>query len=286
MPLFRRSTHKKKKEIGDLIQTGLSNVGGVLGDVSLRPIGVFGRKLANKDYAWYIERALLVLVFVRFGLYIVEVDYVGSVNGRASPVGYLWAERCIASVFTLEYFTRWMNDQTPRHWPKKPTAIIDLLSILPFWVGFFVPYEYLGIVRAMRCISLLKLYRYSPATQAICKEVWVVRRALLGMFYFNLALMLIGGAAIYEIEHATNPEKFRSLRDGMWWSTVTSSSIDPGNMVPETLWGQTVAVIIGFVSIAFMSGYIGVFVKAVDRAFDRIWPQEEAAEAGHCKEHK
>jgi voltage-gated potassium channel len=253
----------------------------VIGDLTLRPIGALGRMLMGRTLSWWVERAILALVFVRVGLYILETDWIHSANSRRSPFIFLGIERCIATVFTIEYFVRWRNSENPRLWPRRVNAIIDLLSVLPFWIGFFVPHSWLGVIRSLRIISLLKLYRYSPKAQMVMKEIARMKAILGNIIFFTIALVMMCGALMYEIESKAQPDKFHGVLDGIWWGIATASTTGYGDIYPITPAGRILAGLMMLFGAAVIGSYIGLFGTAVGRAF-RI--EIAAQDAAHYEE--
>lgn len=248
---------------------GIQTVGNVVSDLTLAPIGTLARSMRGQPLSWWIERFILALVFVRLGCYVIETDVYRTAHSLASPKIFLWIERFIACVFTIEYFVRWKNSSNPRLWPRKLTAIIDLLSILPFWLGFFVPVSWLGAVRAMRVISVLKFYRYSPKAQQLITEIWKGKQMIGQIFAFNLGLITLFGALIYEVEKLAQPDKYARVFDGFWYSVVTASTTVYGDLFSITFTGKLLAMVFVFAEIAFMSIYIGIFSSAANRAFKK-----------------
>jgi voltage-gated potassium channel len=263
------------ERVREEVQHGTRVVGGLVVDVTLAPIGALGRHLLGRTLNWWLERSLLVLVFVRFGLYIWETDVLGTADGLKSPPVFIWAERFIAGCFTCEYFVRWRLSENARRWPRKPNALIDLVSVLPFWIGFFVPVEYLGFIRGLRVLSLLKLYRYSVSAQRIMHEVARMRRMFFSLLYFSGAIIAIFGALIYEVEHHAQPDKFHGVADGFWWGAVTSTTIGYGDLFPITPLGKGLAMLMMVVSLCSVGAFVGLGGLAVQRAF-----REELAEEG------
>lgn len=260
----------------------MKTVSSVVNDVTLAPIGALGRSMRGKPLSWWIERFLLTLVFVRLGLYVIETDYYRSLNSLTSPPFFLWSERFIAVAFTFEYFVRWRNSRNPRIWPGRLTAIIDLMSVLPFWIGFFVPFAWLGAIRAMRIVSLLKFYRYSPKAQHLLHEIMRGKQMIMQVFGFNLGLIALFGALIYEAEKVAQPRNFVRVMDGLWFSVVTASTTGYGDLVPVTALGRALAIVFIFIEIAFMSIYIGMFSSAANRAFKKEMEEhgrEDSAQA-------
>jgi len=257
------------------IVSGIKTVGNVVSDLTLAPVGTLARSMRGQPLSWWIERFILALVFVRLGFYVIETDVYRSTNSLQSPKFFLWTERFVACVFTIEYFVRWKNSSNPRMWPRKLTAVIDLMSVLPFWLGFFVPLSWLGAIRAMRVISVLKFYRYSPKAQQLITEIWKGKQMIGQIFAFNLGIIALFGALIYEIEKVAQPDKYARVFDGFWYSVVTASTTGYGDLFPVTFGGRAIAIVFIFIEIAFMAIYIGIFSSAANRAFKHEIAQME-----------
>jgi voltage-gated potassium channel len=99
--------------------------------------------------------------------YIIEIQFVGSEHSRQGPSFFLWSERTVAVLFTLEYGLRWLSARDRRRYPLTALAIVDLLAILPFYIGFLVDLRVLRLIRTLRLLRLLKLYRYNAALQSL-----------------------------------------------------------------------------------------------------------------------
>jgi voltage-gated potassium channel len=83
------------------------------------------------------------------------------------PSWFLWSERVITVVFTLEYLTRWVGS---RSWwyPLRPMALIDLLAVLPgYLILLGTPPSSVRLVRLLRLARLLKLDRHGAAVTTL-----------------------------------------------------------------------------------------------------------------------
>ena len=88
--------------------------------------------------------------FLKFLIVLGTIVYLAEISTRSSsdvPRQYvfLWAEGLIALIFTIEYALRWIDDAQDHygwHYPYSPLGIVDLVSILPFWIGLFAPIDW------------------------------------------------------------------------------------------------------------------------------------------------
>ena len=159
------------------------------------------------------EYAVRFFVFYSISCYVIEQEI--DTDNRSQGF-WLWNERFCAAFFTLEYLIRWYNSDNPRRYPLKFLSVIDLIAILPFYIGFFVPQESLGVIRSLRVLRLFKLIRYSPALLLVIHSLQKVKRELLVLFYINLIVVLLSSSLIYHFEKAAQPDKFVKLSDAIW----------------------------------------------------------------------
>jgi voltage-gated potassium channel len=224
-----------------------------------------------------------VLVIIRIVFYFIEVDLIKSTNSLQSPGIFLWSERFIALIFTIEYFVRWYNSRNPRKYPRKPMAIIDFLSFIFFWVGFFVPIEWLGTIRALRIFSALKLFRYNVGFQLLLKEIGKLIPVIRPVFWFSFMICLLFGSMMYEFEKLAQPEKYTGIFDGIWWACVTISTVGYGDLFPITTSGRIIGMILMFIGCGIMGAYIGLFGLACTRAFKKLMEETESTKKEETK---
>ena len=65
----------------------------------------------------------------------------GTSAGNIEHSVYWWVQSFVAVCFTIEYILRWVDDAQDHyrwHYPHSALGIIDLISILPFWIGCFL----------------------------------------------------------------------------------------------------------------------------------------------------
>ena len=208
-----------------------------------------------------VERFICFLVIASVTLYVVEVEFSGSDNSRKGHWGWLWSERIFACFFTLEYFMR--ARQAGAYYLKSGAGFIDLIAVLPFWLGFFLPESWLGLVRSMRVLRLLKLYRYSKAMRVFLKALVGTKRHLGGMFLIVFIIMLFGAVGIHEIEKDAQPEQFNSLRNCIWWTVVTLMTVGYGDMYPITTMGKVFAEVLMVLGVGLTAAFIGIVGSSV-----------------------
>jgi len=151
-----------------------------------------------------------------------------------------------------------------------PLAIVDLVSILPFYLPFVgLDLRVVRILRIVRIARIVKIGRYFTALQII-KDVIVEKREELGIAIVAMALLMILSASLmYFCEHPVQPDAFPSIPATFWWSIVTITTVGYGEVVPITVSGKIIAAIISVLGIgmfALPTGILGAgFVEALQK---------------------
>lgn len=214
-----------------------------------------------------VSRLLILLVLINVAAVVLE-----SVPHYLAEYGLAFAtvEIVATVVFSVEYALRiWVAvDHAPNH-DLKPTqarlryvfstdGLIDLVSVLPFWLAFVVPFEF-RVIQLFRIVRFLKLARYSPALRSLLEALNSERRALFGCVVILLGATLIAAAFMHLAERDAQPDKFGTIPDAMWWALQTLATIGYGDAVPLTPIGKIIAsitVLGAFVMIALPVGII------------------------------
>src|SRR5262249_32020199 len=173
-------------------------------------------------------------------------------------------------VFTIEYALRvWVaaehaparhSSERKARWKfvSSPLGVIDLLSVLPFWLAFVLPVD-LRVLLVFRMGRFLKLARYSPAMRSLLDALYNERRALFGCFVILLGATLVAASIMHVIERHAQPEKFGTILDAMWF---TLGTIGYGDVVPVTALGRVVASVTIFVGLIMVALPIGIVATA------------------------
>ena len=133
-----------------------------------------------------------------------------------------------------------------------PLALIDLVAILPFYLGFLLPVD-LRFMRVFRLFLIFKLTRYHASmnllTRVLRQEAAPIAAAL-----FVLAMLLVVAASFAFIaEHEAQPRVFASIPDAMWWAIVTMTTVGYGDVVPVTVAGKMIGSVIAIIGLGMVA---------------------------------
>ena len=229
---------------------------------------------------------LKLLVLAGTVTYLVEISTGASSTEHAHPF-FWWFQSLIAVCFTVEYVLRWVEDAQDQHgwhYPHSALGIIDLISIAPFWIGFFLPAEWLHLVRTLRVFRLLKFFRYSRSLQLVALGFYRAGPALQPLCFSMSVIGIFCSVAIFETEHIAQPDKFSNLFDAVYFTMVTVATVGYGDLSPVTTLGRIIVMFTFVSGLAIFAGILGVlgssFFKVMEEEIDpNIDPLEE-----FCKE--
>jgi voltage-gated potassium channel len=205
-------------------------------------------------------------------------------------VGWQVIDGIVAFTFTVEYVAKVVvipdgrggEEYDGAHRPRgttremrlrfmrEPMSIIDLLSILPFWLGIMMPFAapwFLQLLRALRLVRVLRTLRLAQESAELRLLARCMLHALpaLRMLCFFLVLdLLIVGGLVFHAERGHGPlrdgkwyfdndtvAEFQSIPDAAWFALVTVTTVGYGREVPVTPMGKLIT------SGAMLSGLIG-----------------------------
>ncbi len=175
--------------------------------------------------------------------------------------------------FSLEYGLRvWSAPDSAPYFGMTPTrarikyaltpyAIVDLLTILPFYLGLFLPGDF-RVLLLLRLARFFKLARYSPGMRSLAAALQAERKALGASAVIIFGVILVMASAMHIAEHAAQPDKFGSIPDSMWWAVVTITTVGYGDVVPITVVGRVIAGVTAFMGFLLLALPVGIVATA------------------------
>ena len=205
---------------------------------------------------------VLLLVFIVFSFILVLFESINSIENEYST-GIKIAEWIMTILFTFEYIARIVSVNRPLKYIFSFFGIIDLVSILPAYLGLFMQgTQYLMTVRIFR---LLRVFRIFKMIQFI-READVLIMALKASGYkilvfliFILSFTAMNGTIMYIVEGEENG--FTNIPISMYWAIVTLTTVGYGDIAPKTPMGQFLSSIImlsGYAILAVPTGIVSV----------------------------
>lgn len=168
-----------------------------------------------------------------------------------------------AFIFIVDYILRWFTADFKLRkgrksfilYPFSFMAIIDLLSILPFFSAANSGLMILRILRMAKALRAFKILRYSKSISIIAQVIKRQRTPLLTVCSLAVAYIIIAALAVFNVE----PDTFENFFDAIYWATISLTTLGYGDIYPVSVAGRTITMIstvVGLAIIALPSGII------------------------------
>ena len=182
-------------------------------------------------FADYYDTTIILLALI--SVILVLLGFADIIDLDNPP--YSIIDLVIWAVFVIDYSWRFFT--TKRKWRFILENIFDLLAILPL-NAIFTVFRLGRIFRLARLTKLLKLTR--------------------------IFIVLVGSSILSVVEE-------KSFSDSLWWALVTVTTVGYGDIVPVSLFGKWIAVLLMLVGI----GTIGMLTSALTNFFVKDNPDEQ-----------
>ncbi|KXJ17568.1 Potassium voltage-gated channel subfamily A member 2 [Exaiptasia diaphana] len=147
--------------------------------------------------------------------------------------------------FTGEYILRFLCAPEKIKFLISSLNIIDLLSILPYYVQLAIDdggsssISVLRVVRVVRVFRVFKLSRHSRGLQILGNTLRASLNELLMLMFFLGIGVTIFASCVYYAEGGIDSD-FASIPHSFWWAVVTMTTVGYGDISPTTFWGKIV----------------------------------------------
>ena len=198
-----------------------------------------------------------------------------SVNSLYDSYHHVFRYLEIVSViiFTVEYFGRlWSapsqdttNQSVKNNFKHRMgyvfsfNGLVDLVSILPFYLQSIFPYLDLRILRTLRLLRILKLSYYNSAFKDLFEAIFEERKSFYAASYLFIVVLIVSSSLIYFAEHKVHPTGFKSIPGSMYWALITLTTVGYGDITPITAVGQFIAMmsaVFGVIVVALITGIV------------------------------
>tara|TARA_B100001123_G_scaffold426241_1_gene540111 strand:- start:537 stop:1082 length:546 start_codon:yes stop_codon:yes gene_type:complete len=141
-----------------------------------------------------------------------------------------------------------------------PSAIIDLLVVIPFYLPFFfnMDLRFLRVLRLFRLLALFKMARYAQSLHLLKVVLRDTKEELLIVFGATMGLLILASGIIYFIENKAQPEAFSSIPAAMWWAVATMTTVGYGDVYPITSLGKFFGGFISMLGLGTFSLPVGI----------------------------
>lgn len=220
----------------------------------------------SQAFDWFVQ-TLILLSIVTFS--IETLPDLSSTTRQALRI----IEIVIVILFTIEYLLRLYVADRKMGYVLSFYGFIDLVAILPFYIGLGVDLKSIRIIRILRVFRLLKLLKYNNALSRFLKALVISKEELVLFGMGTMFMLYISAVGIYYCENEAQPEVFKSIFHSLWWAVITLTTVGYGDMAPVTLGGRLFTFFILMIGLAIVAVPTGLLASALSKV--RMEEQEE-----------
>jgi voltage-gated potassium channel len=237
---------------------------------------------------------VMLLICIVASVVVVALESVSTLS-HTTNVWLIGLEWFFTIIFTFDYFVRIWIVPNKRKYIFSFFGIIDLISILPTYLGLlFVGAQSLMVIRSIRLLRIFRIFklsRYVGEGENLARALRSSQHKIIVFLVTILTSVIITGTLMYLVE---GPEHgFTSIPKSIYWAIVTMTTVGYGDIAPQTALGQTLAsfiMILGYGIIAVPTGIVSaemVYQKNKEKITTQVCPhclkEGHDVDAIHCK---
>ena len=216
----------------------------------------------------YVDMILFLLILLNIAAVCLEsVKYIGE----EYKVAFNIFELISVVIFSIEYLLRVWSAPSREGLGNSSnlikrlkyifsfTGLVDFLAIIPSILPYFFGGVDLRWLRVLRLLRLLKISNYSSALEDFFSAIKADWRSFSAALYLMLIALFLSSALMYIAEHDSQPEKFSSIPETMWWGLITLTTVGYGDVSPVTPLGKIIGAftaIMGVCTVALLTGIV------------------------------
>lgn len=163
----------------------------------------------------------------------------------------------ILGIFAIEYALRLWAAENRLRYLFSLYALIDLLTILPFFIGL----GDISFIRVFRWFRVLRLLRFIKEKSLFGLINTADGILLIQILFTLLAIIFVYSGLIYQAEHDMNPVNFRTFLDAFYFAVVTMTTVGFGDVTPITELGRVLTILMIFTGIGLIPWQLGDLVR-------------------------
>ena len=215
----------------------------------------------------YVDTALFILILLNITAVCLE-----SIQGIGNKYqkSFYYFEMFSVFIFGIEYLLRVWSAPAREDLGESSsfikrfkyifsfTGLVDFIAIIPSIITYFGGLD-LRWLRVLRLLRLLKISNYSSAIEDFFSAIMADWRSFSAALYLVLVALFLSSALMYIAENESQPDKFSSIPETMWWSLITLTTVGYGDVSPITPFGKIIGAftaIMGVCTVALLTGIV------------------------------
>lgn len=222
----------------------------------------------------------LIAILVIVNILAVTLESVSNFSERYASQFFAF-EFFSVTFFSIEYLLRLWSSAAKQTGSEKIfgsyrlgymlsfSGLIDLVSILPFYLQALFPGLDLRVLRTLRLLRIFKLSNYNTAIEDLFSAVYEERKSFIAALYLFVIAFVLTSSLIFYAENEVQPDKFASIPDAMYWSLITLTTVGYGDVSPLTWIGKVISVATALMGVSVVALLTGILANAFSNQIAR-----------------
>jgi voltage-gated potassium channel len=197
----------------------------------------------TKEEKGALSRDIFMILLALVSITLLVVEASADLTYEQSRV-FLIADLVIAIIFLVEYMYGIVRAE--RKWHYAITHWYDLISSIPITsesTRILRGFRVARIFRAARLFRLIRLKKVLKDSNKFATESKIIYIGVI-----SLTIIIFCSLTFHYFEFEINPD-VHSYFDSFWWSMVTITTVGYGDIIPMTIMGRVMAIILMLVGI-------------------------------------
>lgn len=235
---------------------------------------------------------VFLIISIMVSSLLIMLESITSVQNQYGSLLY-GLEWFFVLLFTAEYLLRLYIVKRRRHYAVSFFGLVDLLSILPAYVGFLLPSaRFLMVIRVFRLLRLFRIFkmvRYVEESGTLIRALRASRPKITVFLFTIMFIVIVAGSLMYIVE---GPQYgFDNIPESMYWAIVTVTTVGYGDISPQTAIGKVISSFLMVVAYGIIAVPTGIITSELSSASQKTvklatcphcFSEDHAADAMYC----
>ena len=197
---------------------------------------------------------ILIGVLAVFSIILIAVESLANVSEGMLRAIYI-ADGIICGVFAWDFIIRLKANESKTHFLK--TSGFEILAMIPA-IAFYAIGAIPAISTGFRSLRLVRVVIVFARMRRVMMRSggFLQRSNLLTVAGITIGVIFLGAFAVLVLETGTDEARITNFADAVWWSISTITTVGYGDIVPHSIPGRIMGMVLMVVGIGVMAGLI------------------------------
>ncbi|MBN2074797.1 MAG: potassium channel family protein [Dehalococcoidales bacterium] len=197
---------------------------------------------------------IIIGVLAVFSIILVAVESLADVSEGMLRAIYI-VDGVICCVFAWDFIFRLKASESKMHFLK--TSGFEILAMIPA-VAFYALGAIPAISTGFRSLRLVRVVIvFARMRRVMMRSGGFLKRSnLIAMIGITTGIIFLGAFAVLVLETGTEGARITNLADAVWWTISTITTVGYGDVVPHSMAGRIMGMVLMVVGIGVMAALI------------------------------